>query len=132
MRSFSTTGPHLSPLPSDFNGAIIDTVTVGPRRELVLIVSPMVWEGQQARHVDPVSVRFGGVKNLEEVSAFFATAPHRLSELGCLRYAEQPTSKPGHLFLDLAFERTEARIVVNCSSLQIGPTGANLDSSHSQ
>jgi hypothetical protein len=112
-------------LPSlihDFSHAHIRSVSVGPRREVTLAVSPLVWEGHNGRLTDPVPVRFGGVENFAEVSAFFAAGPHERSELAWLRYAVGRRSKPGCLFFELVFERIDARLVIRCSSLQVGPS----------
>jgi hypothetical protein len=79
-----------------------------------------VWEGHSGRNAEVVAVRFGGIKNFAEVSAFFATAPHERSELARLRYADGARSKPGCLYFEIVFERIDARLVVHCSSLQVG------------
>jgi hypothetical protein len=110
---------NLPSLTYDFSHADITDVTVGPRREFTLTVNVLVFEGFKGRHIEGVRVRFGGVANFEEVSAFWKAGPHRRSELAWLRYAEGRRSKPGALFFELVFERTEARLVVQCSSLQI-------------
>jgi hypothetical protein len=114
---------QLPSLVHDFSHAHIDGVSVGPRREVTLSVAPLVWEGRDGRYAGVVPVRFGGIENFVEVSAFFAVAPHERSELAALRYAEQPRSKPGCLFIELVFERIDARLVVQCSSLQVGVLG---------
>jgi hypothetical protein len=109
-------------LPSlihDFSHAEIRGVSVGPRREITLTISPLVWEGCNARLDEPVQVRFGGIQNFSEVAAFFTDGPHERSELAWLRYADNRLSKPGRLFFELAFERIDARLVVECSSMQV-------------
>jgi hypothetical protein len=111
---------ELPSLVHDFSNAHIDAVVIGPRRELTLSMAPLVWDGPNGRCGEPVRVRFGGIENLAEVSAFFAAAPHERSELAWLRYAEGGRSKPGCLFFELVFERIDARLVIQCSSLQLG------------
>jgi hypothetical protein len=59
----------------DFSHARINDVTVGPRREATLFIAPLVWEGPNGRYGEVVRVRFGGIRNFEEVSTFFAEAP---------------------------------------------------------
>ena len=103
----------------DFAHAFVDDVMLGPRRELTLIVRPLIWTGSKGSYGEPVRVRFGGIFDFEEVQTFFADAPHKGSELAWLRYAETTASKPGHLFFDLVFERIEARIGIACGSLTI-------------
>lgn len=112
-------------LPSvgqDFNHAPIEQVVVGPRREVTLTLSviPDYRPGNPRPASQSVRVRFGGIENFAEASAFFAAGPHERSELACLRYAEGRLSKPGCLFFELVFERIDARLVVQCSSLQVG------------
>ncbi len=110
----------LPSLVHDFSHAHIRGVSVGPRREVTLSVSPMVWDGHKGRHAEPVPVRFGAIENFAEVSAFFSAGPHEWSELAWLRYAVERVSKPGCLYFELLFERIDARLVVHCGSLQIG------------
>ena len=113
-------GRHPAEVPSlvhDFSHAHIGRVSVGPRREVTLSVSPLVWEGRTGQLADPVQLRFGGIANFVEVSAFFASSPQERSELSWLRYAEGRRSKPGCLFFELVFERIDARLVIQCSSL---------------
>lgn len=111
---------ELPSLVHDYSHARIDTVSIGPRREVTLFISPLVWEGHNGRYAAAVPVRFGGIENFAEVSGFFADAPHEQSELAWMRYAERPRSRPGCLFFELVFERIDARLVVQCSSLQVG------------
>ena len=63
---------HAPPLVHDFDHAIIERAVVGPRREVTLVVLPLVWEGQNGTRACSMDVRFGGIKNLAEVSAFLA------------------------------------------------------------
>lgn len=114
---------ELPSLVHDFRHAHIRGVSVGPRREVTLAVSALVWVGHNGRLADPVPVRFGGIENFAEVSAFFAADPHERSELAWLQYADGRRSKPGCLFFELVFERTDARLIVQCRSLQVGSPG---------
>jgi hypothetical protein len=94
---------ELPSLVHDFSDARIDAVVIGPRRELTLSITPLVWDGPNGRCGEPVRVR---------------------SELAWLRYAEGRRSKPGCLFFELVFERVDARLVIQCSSLQMSsPAG---------
>lgn len=117
-------GRRVVVLPSlghDFNHAPIEQVVVGPRREVTLTISifPETRPGNPPPPAKTVRVRFGGIENFDAVAAFFAAAPHEKSELAWLRYAEGRRSKPGCLFFELVFERIDARLVVQCSSLQV-------------
>ena len=108
----------LPPLVDNLSDALIDQVSVGPRREITL---SFITVGSNGRfdYNCPVRVRFGGIKNLVEASGFFAEKPYGHSEVAWLRYAEQPRSKPGDLFLELVFERVDCSLVLHCSSLQL-------------
>ena len=113
---------ELPSLIHDFDHARIESVALGPRREITLAMSVPVWDGPNGRLIEGIRVRFGGIENFAEVPAFFASAPHEQSELAWLRYAAEKKSKPGCLFFDLVFERIDARLLVQCSSLQVsGP-----------
>jgi hypothetical protein len=110
----------LPALVHDFRQALIDRVVLGPRRAATIWLAPLIWEGAQGKYGEPVAVRFGAIQNYAEVSAFFSAAPHQHTELTGLRYAEGRRSKPGRLFFELAFERTDRRLVVQCGNLHVG------------
>lgn len=107
----------LPELPTDFNHARFEGVALGPRRELTLKLSPLVWVGSQGHHAPAMIVRFGGIVNFEEVKAFFSAGHHERSELGWLGHNKQQISKPGDLYLHLEMERVDARTVIHCHSL---------------
>ena len=115
----SPLGIRLPPLVHDFSHACIEQVVVGPRREVTLSIAPLLWNGRKGKYARAVAVRFGGIENFAEVSAFFADAFYKGFELAWLRYAEEQHSKLGHLF-DLMFERADAHLIVQCSSLRVG------------
>ena len=110
---------ELPQLPYDFNGAIIEDIVVGPRREVTLLIVPCVWTGHQGKSLPSMTVRFGGIVNFEEVSAFFALSRHNHTDLAWLRYDKSQQSKPNDLFFELMYERIEARIVVHCRNISI-------------
>ncbi len=116
---------ELPSLGHDFNHAPIEQVAVGPRREvtLTLAVIPETRPGNRPPPVKFVRVRFGGIENFAAVAAFFADDLHEKSELAWLWYAAGRRSKPGCLFFELVFERIDARMVVQCSSLQVNGSG---------
>ncbi len=107
----------LPELEFDFSHAVINDVTLGPRREVTLTVQTLSFVGSVGRRSPGIKVRFGGIINFESVESFFAQGPHLGSELAWLRYDESRTSRPGRLFLDLAFERIEARIILECAAV---------------
>ena len=122
-RLTSLSPPSRTSLPQlpdhHFNHAIFDSVVLGPRRELTLGLRPLVWAGHQGHHGPAVTVRFGGIVNIEEVKALFEASHHEHSELSHLDYDKQYASKPGDLYLRIEFERVEAQIVIHCHSLTI-------------
>ena len=111
----------LPPLP-DFNDAVIQKVVIGPRREVTLLVQLLVWENSVGHHTPAITVRFGGIVNFDEVKAFFDIPHYRRSELCGIIYDKQQSSKPGNLFLELLYERVEARVIIQCSSFIITET----------
>jgi hypothetical protein len=115
----------LPPLVYDFNHARIDGVEVGPRREITLLIAPLLWAGSVGRNLEGVRVRFGGIENFDEAKSFFSSGPHERSELARLEYAPGRRSKPGCLFVDVEFEREESRVVIQCSSVQVSGSGGD-------
>ncbi len=108
---------HLPPLP-DFSDAILEGVSIGPRRAVTLELTPLVWVGSQGHYGLPITVRLGGIVGLEEVAAFFAK--HQLpADIAGLSYATGHVSKPNAQFLELIFERVEAQIVIQCHSVTV-------------
>lgn len=108
---------NLPPLP-DFSHAILEGVTVGPRRAVTLTLSPLVWAGTQGKYSPPVTVRLGGIVGFDEAAAFFAE--QRLpTDIAGLNYAAGHVSKPNALFLEIAFERVEARLIIQCQRVTI-------------
>ncbi|MCE9547756.1 MAG: hypothetical protein K8T25_19975 [Planctomycetia bacterium] len=110
---------ELPSLIHDYRDALIERVEIGPRHEVTLTIATLIWEGTTGRRGADVRVRFGGIQNFAQVCKFLDDAPHEGSELACLRYALDRSSKPGQMFIELAFERIDARILVECLSVQI-------------
>jgi len=110
---------QLPDLKHDFSDALIQGVTFGPRQEMTLRILTGRWIGQTGYYNVPIALRFGGIKNLDVLREFFASSPHLQSELAHLSYDKDHKSKPGHLFVDLTFERIDARTIIECSSIKI-------------
>ena len=109
----------LPSLVHDYNDARIEGFAVGPRREITLDISILSWNGSTGRYGATVQVRFGAVTNLDKVAEFFESGHQHRSELAYIRYSETSPSKPGHLFIDVAFERTDARICIACGNVSV-------------
>ena len=111
---------QLPELGKRFAGALIEDIRFGPRRECTLILRPLVWHSQQGRAAERcVAVRFGGVNNLDAVNTFFASEPWQQSELRSLEYAPAPPSKLGRVYVQVAFERTDGQMMIECTSISI-------------
>ncbi len=103
----------------DFMDAGIEDVILGPRSEMTLVLSPLIWVGGHGHHGSPLHVRFGGIFNYAEVEAGIAEGHHLRSEIGYLRYGINHNSKPGDIHVHLEFERVEARIMIHCRRLTV-------------
>jgi hypothetical protein len=108
---------NLPDLKHDFHHALIDSVQVGPRREVTMTIQALLWEGQSG-HLSPnIYLRCGGIVNFDEVKAFFNMRPSL--EVAWLDYAKSEKSKPGNLYFELQAERTDDKLIIQCSSLSV-------------
>lgn len=110
---------NLPDLVHDFRPCRVDGISFGPRREVTLECSLLELGGSNGRWVGGVSVRFGGVENLDEVRA--ALTPHLggAVELADLCYSPARKSKPGKLSVELHLEREDLKVEVCCHSVQV-------------
>jgi hypothetical protein len=67
----------------------------------------------------PVTVRFGGVRNFDEVSRFFAV--ERRDGLHYLRFVPRHRQKPGDLAIEVEFDRFGDRVAVLCRNVTVKP-----------
>lgn len=107
----------LPDLKHDFHHAVIDSVQVGPRREVTMTIQALRWEGVSGHLRPNIYVRCGGIVNFDEVKAFFNTNPSL--EVAWLEYTRSQKSKPGNLFVELQAERTDDKLIIQCSSLSV-------------
>jgi len=105
----------LPDLKHGFHHALIDSVRVGPRREVTMTIQALLWEGQSGHRRPNIYLRCGGIVNFDEVKAFFNVYPSL--EVAWLDYAKSQKSKPGNLFIELQAERTDDNLIIQCSSL---------------
>ena len=68
----------------NFGDALVESVSVGPRQEVTLIVSPLDWSGGEGRYGQPVRIRFGGIQDFSRVATLFLEIPSLESEIGFL------------------------------------------------
>ncbi len=107
----------LPDLKHDFHHALIDSVKVGPRRELTMTIQAVLWKGQRGYRSPNIYLRCGGITNFDEVIAFFNKSPSL--EVAWLDYAQSQKSKPGNLFIELQSERTDDKLIIQCSSVNV-------------
>jgi hypothetical protein len=134
-------------LEQDFYNAYILEANLGPRREVTLQMElwPKVngeripWTAGQGQG-PLLEVRFGGIENFVEVSAFFESfsdSPNAHCGLHYLAYDETENPKPGRLVLEMEFDSTGDRLKIQCQKLTLtlrgqSPTPAvALTSTHS-
>lgn len=111
-------GMKLPDLKYDYSHSFINGIKIGPRREVTLSIQLLEWFGGLGEFTPAKSLRFGGIVNFEEVKEFFTQ--HQTLELVYLRYSTTYHSKPGNLFVELHSERTDDKLVIQCSSIQVG------------
>jgi len=63
---------ELPDLKYDFHHALIDSVKIGPRREVTMIIQALLWEGHRGHRSPNIYFRCGGIINVDEVTAFFS------------------------------------------------------------
>ena len=118
--SLSSAEPFVMELPNlrhDFHHALIDSVRIGPRREVSMTIEVLLWEGQRGYRSPNINLRCGGIVNFDEVKAFFSKYPSL--ELARLGYAQSQKSKPGNLFIELQSEGTGDKLIIQCSSINV-------------
>ncbi len=106
----------------NFADATVEEVRVGPRREVTLIVSPLVWRGSQSEEGPPVAVRFGGIEEFPRVAEQFRRLPALESDIGYLG-ADRGGGKPGRYRLRFEAERRDYAFTFRCSSVTVTRAG---------
>ena len=109
---------ELPNLRHDFHHALIASVRIGPRREVTMTIQALLWEGQHGYRSPNIYLRCGGIVNFDEVKAFFSKCPSL--EVAWLNYAESQKSKLGNFFIELQSERTDDKLIIQCSSINVG------------
>jgi len=115
---------NLPELEYDFYGAVLVSILFGSRREMTLTFElwPRVGKQlsasfRQGEGVD-IAVRFGGVHNFEDVKAYWESWRQNPS-LHYLRYCDGKHSKPGSLFFEVEFDRTDDYTVIHCQNITV-------------
>lgn len=118
---------QLPAIKDEFYNAAVKEVSFGPRQEMRLAVRRLYWEGSHGRYDDQLTyIHFGGVNNLEALRKFFDRKPHQQSELYTIDYSKTIPSKPGHLFIEIKFERIDDKITIECRNLSISSDSPEL------
>ena len=104
---------NLPSLLDNFCHAGIEEAIFGPRRELLLILRPLIWVGNQASYSSYMNLRFGGIHNAEEVKSAFTPQNVKRSELAYIRYDNEHLSKPGDLYIEAVFERISVSVTIH-------------------
>ncbi len=108
---------RLPDLKHNFSHSFLEGVAIGPRHEITLSIRLLEWSGHKGKLSDPKLIRFGGIINFEEVSAFFKE--HETMELSKLAFSSSHASKPGGIYIQIHAERTEDKILIHCSNIQM-------------
>ena len=104
----------------NFNHAFLNEVLVGPRREVTLIVSPLVWHGSQGKYEAAIAIRFGGVQDFRDVAIQFQKLSSLESEIGFL--GPDPDSMGGKVgvhHFKFVSERRDFEFTFRCSNVRI-------------
>ncbi len=121
---------NLPSLLDNFCHAGIDEAVFGPRREVTLIICPLIWIGNQGSYGSSLSVRFGGIRNLEEVKATFTPQNIKRSELAYIHYDDAYPSKPGDLYISAVFERISASVTIHFSHVTVSEIVSEIEIEH--
>jgi hypothetical protein len=115
----------LPKLPYNFHHVGIASLSIGPRRELTLVVG--LDNPDYPPHYS-VYVRFGGITNFAEVATFLAKVPLAKAQnayrarIDSFDYDSQEPSKQHkqvfHLVLDMV-----GQTVIRCANITAGPLG---------
>lgn len=108
---------ELPNLKYEYSHSVINVVKIGPRQEVTLSIQILEWRGQSGQLSLDRSFQFGGIVNFDEVKAFFTQ--HQTLELAFLGYSTTHHSKPSKLFVELHSERTDDKLTIQCSSIQV-------------
>jgi hypothetical protein len=109
-------------LKYDFSHAVITRAQVGAQREITLTIKTLEWVGNQGHHSSEKYIHFDGIVNFGKAKEFFTRhlkRKHPELELAWLKYDESQNSKPGSLFIQLMCERTDDRLIIQCSNIEI-------------
>lgn len=79
----------------------------------------LIFRGTAGHLGDGLTVRFGGIRNYDEVAAFFADHAHRQAEIARLDYDPARPSRPADLHFVIEYERIASRIAIQCLTFSV-------------
>lgn len=99
----------------DLNHAVLDAATFGPRREVTLVVRPLIWSGQKAALGETQYLRLGGIVDIDAAKAGVAglSPPVELARVWSER------AERGRLRVHFMAERSDMRIVIECRRVSL-------------
>lgn len=117
----------LPDLRYDFDHALITGADFGPRRDVTVTVQLLEWIGNRGSYGPERRIHVGGIVNFDGVQLFFTKqfkgkrpkGMRRSFDIAWLQYAKSPPSKPGHLFVEIVCERTDGKVVMQCSHIHV-------------
>jgi hypothetical protein len=115
----------LPKLPYNFHDAEVALITVGPRREVTLVVS---LDDPARSPRDGVYIRFGGITNFSEVAMFFEQVPFPREQdayrarINGLDYDPHEESRWHNLVFQLEVNMVGA-VRIRCRNVSTGCTG---------
>lgn len=116
-------------------GAKIIGGRIGPRRELTIGLE--LWPTRSGVRMTTwhpgtgprISVRFGGISNFDELSAFFAPLlddREHIDGLHYLRYAKNFAGRPDRFCVGMGFDRSGARIEIHCRTVTVSSSDESM------
>lgn len=126
---------NLPDLKHNYYNAHVESAKIGPLREVTLTLlvhpNPSFYNWSVA---ETVTVWFGTVYNIEEAKTLFKRLAQdwdRVDPLHYLRYAADPPSKPGSLYIEIEWDRSDDYLKIHCRDVSVstGKKAENVSSS---
>lgn len=110
---------ELPNLDSRLDHAIVQSVSYGPRGEVILALQPLRWCGQSPPADPTLLLRFDDVVNLDDVRAFFTGLPDSGIELTHVRYAFGTLPRPSAVTVNIQCEGADGMLRILCGGLSL-------------
>lgn len=123
---------QIIPLKKNYIWSFVDSIEVGPRREITLFVK--LWHKdilyrndhnwKQNREPDTIApIRFGGIQNFEEVKDFFKNVAVGIAKtgsshlIGGFGYDSTHESKANEIYFLIWFQNSGDKIIIQCQNV---------------